>query len=931
MNCTTFSKYFLPILIAIISLCSSESVFGQVHPRLYLNGNQRAGFVKSLDQTKWKKDLVDRKKARLEKFLKFCEEDSSWLLSRLQMNWKTRHTNVYLVGGEFSHSDGEAPVPTVRYSGTRDWATEYLKPRLEDVEPYFDDKKGLYLQRKDDKEFEWVEPSLTGHIIENINEEIMRLVEDAAFLYWLTGNKKYAEFATPVYFQYIEGMYYRNAPEVLDGSNQAGLSGLATFEVIHEGIVVSLTSTYDFLFNYFVDQGKDLAHSTGVFQKWGDQIIEKGVPDNNWNLFQARFLTYIAMVLDDDDEYLNGKGRQYFLRNTFDISSERQIALKESILVYDQENGIWPESPSYSMHATTTLLEILTLLDQSTNVNELLNFPVIEKAALAAFQYLFPSGYTVGFGDSGHGIIAPKNFELLIANYRKYGQTKKEEMISGLLSEMIEGGLYSRQARGLFELFFHVDDIKKSNNDTELTRSLITPTFYAPNTSFFVQRIGEGDNAMMISTVGSFGNHAHANGIAIEVFANNYVLGPDMGRGSSYWHEDFLEYYSQMPAHNSVVVDGVSAYKSMRSYNPYTLENCFPKSESIPLFDKITYSMVSFLEPKTMANQQRLTTQIKTPSGQTYAVDIFRSAKIRDDKQRHDYFYHNIGQLLQTIDKNDQVVEWKKSSELGTIDGDQKGYDYFSDKKKVVFDDDFKAHFTISENDKPTNVMQLWVKGKSEQQVFGVIGPKSNSLSRGTAPKELIDTEIPGLILRREEAAWKDPFVVLYNPFLTHTENTIVEVDFDNNKYDGQRVAVSLTNGSQDVILAGSSTNSIYENEEVFQKGLLSISRWSRMSDLEFLFLSGITRYQTMGWEVVSEGEAVTVTLEKTESGFELFNDGPVLLRVPLVDNSKTVTIQFFENGQPVLRKDGIVTRNKEGQVGIRIEKAYEKAIISFK
>ena len=70
--------------------------------------------------------------------------------------------------------------------------------------------------------------------------------------------------------------------------------------------------------------------------------------------------------------------------------------------------------------------------------------------------------------------------------------------------------------------------------------------------------MGAGNNAIMVSTVGAMGNHAHANGIAIEMFANNYVLAPDMGVGNSYWHPDHRYYYSRYPAHNTVVVDGIS-------------------------------------------------------------------------------------------------------------------------------------------------------------------------------------------------------------------------------------------------------------------------------------------------------------------------------------------------------------------------------------
>jgi hypothetical protein len=327
----------------------NHGLMGQefVHPRIYVTNGDKAKFLKTIDNVDWKKELVDKKVENLEKYLAYCEEDPTWLVSRLQMNWKTKHDKVFLNGGDFSHSEGSAPVPTVRYSGTRDWATDYRRPKLNDIKPYFDDPRGLYLEHKNTGKKEWIHPSEAGFAIEKVNQEIMQLVEDAAFLFWLTGKQKYAEFATPVFFTYINGMHHREAPIDLKNSNQQHISGLATFEVIHESIVISLVTAYDFLYNYFESENKDLSKTTSVFQKWGDQIIEKGIPDNNWNLFQARFLTYLALVLEGNDSYKNKKGREHYLDYTFNISTDRQIAVNESLLVYDYETGIWPESPVY--------------------------------------------------------------------------------------------------------------------------------------------------------------------------------------------------------------------------------------------------------------------------------------------------------------------------------------------------------------------------------------------------------------------------------------------------------------------------------------------------------------------------------------------------------------------------------------------------------
>ncbi|GAJ15508.1 unnamed protein product, partial [marine sediment metagenome] len=162
------SLALLFVSILLISGCSRKP---ENHPRIYVSDKTKTDFLSSANSVEWKKRLIEDKKANLDNYLALCAEDPEWLVSRLQMNWKTRHNRVFLIGGKFSHSGGEAPVPTVRYSGSRDWATDYLSPELEEVEPYFDDPRGMYLEHKTTGEKEWVHPSETGHIIEGINRK----------------------------------------------------------------------------------------------------------------------------------------------------------------------------------------------------------------------------------------------------------------------------------------------------------------------------------------------------------------------------------------------------------------------------------------------------------------------------------------------------------------------------------------------------------------------------------------------------------------------------------------------------------------------------------------------------------------------------------------------------------------------------------------
>ncbi|MDO6518628.1 heparinase II/III domain-containing protein [Zobellia uliginosa] len=905
------------------------------HPRIYVTDQERPVFVKSLESVEWKKELVNAKKERLAKYISYWEKDPEWLVSRLQMNWNTKHDKVFLKGGDFSHSKGKAPVPTVRYSGTRDWATDYERPKLEEVQPYFDDPRGLYLRHKESGKMEWVHPSRSGFAIDKINEQIMELVADAAFLHWLTGEQKYADFAAPVFFTYMEGMYYRDAPIDLEKSEQANISGLATFEVIHEGIVVSLVTTYDFLYNYFKANKKDLDTSVAVFQKWGDQIIKKGIPDNNWNLFQARFLTYIGLVLEGNQNYKNGKGQEYFLDHTFNISTDRQIAIKESLLVYDQENAMWPECASYSVHVITTFLRIFTLLDHATNANEFANFPIVERAALASFQYLFPSGYTVGFGDSHHKMLPPENFELLVANYRKYGQVEKEKLISGLLSEMVNEGVYDRRAKDFFELFFYTDHLIENHSKEDVnTDKLVSPTFYAPNVSMLNQRMGKGENAVMASIVGSFGNHAHANGISLELYANNYVLGTDMGRGPSYWHDDHRNFYSRFPAHNTVVVDGQSDYAAMRTYFPFKLENVFPKSGERPSFDKVTFSNVSFVEPKTVSDQQRFTAVIASNSKKPYVIDVFRSKKQKGGRQKHEYIYHNLGQSLEFFDVKNNPLKTTPTDELSSSKGDLKGYDYFTDKRKTINSGDIRAIFTLKSSESPDNFMKLWVKGSENQTLYKVNSPKSNALSEGTAPKEVLEKPIPTLILKRDEAAWEHPFAVIFNPFMEGEANPIAKVSFSSvPEYPNTQIIDVLLNDkiTLDRTVLNASESDVVSKDGFYQKGLLSILRLTHNeADIEFMFLSGMEKFESHGWDIVSSGRPFSFTLEKTPNGYAVSNDNPITINMPLPKEGSQPEIQLYEDGKLVASRKGTTNRNNSGQVVFKLSKSYDKVLITY-
>ncbi|MEP3389586.1 MAG: heparinase II/III family protein [Reichenbachiella sp.] len=540
---------------------------------------------------------------------------------------------------------------------------------------------------------------------------------------------------------------------------------------------------------------------------------------------------------------------------------------------------------------------------------------------------LIPNGRMVAFGDSGHKPLPSESFEYLITNYRKYGKAEKENEISALYNSLSDT---EHRGKGLFELFFYVDElIETGQADTdELIGNLTSPTFYAPNVSWFMQRMGTGSDATAVSTFGAFGNHAHANGIGIELFANNYVLAPDMGPGPSYWHPDHRQYYARYPAHNNVVVDGISDSRAMRVSQPFSLDNHFPASEERNnIFDEVTFSKVSFVEPATLANQQRLTAIIKGTTGKGYVLDVFRSERPQAQNQQHDYFFHSLGQSLSFLDENDKLLPLSTSAKLKGPEFIQ-AYDYFTDEKSLISSKSLKAQFKLESNGKPASLMKVWVKGGENRTYFSVNGPKAKALSKESAPEEMLKEEIPTLVIRNKGEAWYDPFVTVFNPFQEGHDRVISDVTFseDSTSHSVQIIDVTHENNkTKDHLVVNASANEVLKTSDFYQKGLLSITRETE-GELDFIFAAGTTQYSNNGWEILSVGEAVNLSIEKNEIGFEIQNDKAVLIGVPRRYNPES--IQIYENGKLIETRKGMKNRNDPDRIDFRLERAFQKAVV---
>ncbi len=707
-------------------------------------------------------DDASRLHQRVDPILQHVERQPDWLLSRLQMYWTTHASDVFVRGEAFDHPGGlRAPAPTVKYNGTRGTASLYNRPALDEVVPYDDDSLGnvTFVNRATGR-MEKAHPAKTGCNIDGLNRQILGLAADAAQLYALEGDKRYAQLALGVFDTFMRGIYYRNVPIDLNHGHQQTLVGMTTFEVIHEEAITPLVKIYRLLGKYI---RKDREIYEAAFKKWADNIVANGVPHNNWNLIQAEFVEKIASVLQTDKHYADSHGHEYYLDLIVERSSIRQWGLKPlANFGFDNATGIWYEAPGYSQMVVGDFCAFADKLDREANIDIFHQLPVLRKAVFALPQYLFPNRMIAGFGDTHPGYLSTKAIDAYASYAIRHHNTSLAKSLDQLKTA-----------------------VHPTAADTEVAR-FVSPIFHAANVSWLALRTGMNRrHDLMVSLNGSLGNHQHANGISMELYGKGWVLGPDAGIGEHLYNGlDYAEYYSQMPAHNTVCVDGISSYPIMMSQHAFEVID----SGQVTTVDgnRAIFSVVAFVEPETMSDQQRTNAIVKTsPTGGFY-VDIFRSRRRNGNDKFHDYFYHNLGQDMNITAANGSALNLQPTDELAFAGGHLYAYSYIYNKKRVKTEADVKVQFTITPNNNnalahttDTISMTLWMQGDSAREVFSALAPVNREYERmKDEPYDIDRQPVLTYVARQWGEAWTHPFVAVYEPTSASEPSEIAGVSF---------------------------------------------------------------------------------------------------------------------------------------------------------
>lgn len=924
------------------------------HPQILATPAQKASIEDKVETAPWARTGYASLKARIDPLVAHTEANPTWMSSRMLMNWQTHYTTPLVENSRTVGGEGHAPVPTPRFEGARNWAANYSLPaRIEDWMPYNDQAGKVYAKNNKTGQMEWVEPGQTGGAIRGAHQRMLGYAADGAFLYWLTGDEKYARFAASILWPFMEGFYYTTPPRpVTDKGNMMQIIGPTTFEVIHENVVISAAVAYDFLYPYLVKQGRDVKIAQEGFRRFAQRVTDGGEREGNWNLNQAMMIAYAGLALEPDAAYADRRGRGHFVDIVLNADLPRQKGITQVIREgFDPATALWPEAAGYGFGAAAQLIELSVLLARDPAGSALLKAPLLRKSLMNQGELLYPDGLTEGVGDTTNNRMTVNALENLIAWARESGETQIEDNLTPYLQREIAAGSYRRDDNtSLFALTHYVGQLRATAAAPSASRS-----FFFPGLNILMQRnLADGGHdaahSLTAALYGTNGGHVHVNGLAIELYGAGYILGADPGRGASYWVPEHGEYYSQPPAHNTVIVNGASVY------NPYPnkavtdkpgemrVASLEPASQQSALSPNIGWARGSLrYDAPVAAAQQRTLALIRTSPKSGFYFDVFRSRAAKEAGSFHDYLYHDMGQSLRLSTGADDPPLALQPSALMAQSGLLKGYRYFKNERSLLYNGPLCATWTLNTSgagSSATSVssaasMRLWMTPAPEGRTVVSLDAPSNNAIRGGLPDKVSRLLMPTLLVRQSGDAWNAPFVGIYEPYLAG-ENTILNVHPLNKHEDPSSLCAIAVEGKADganyrVLLFDDAAPGIQRRTEATQFQGQFGAVFERGEQTDELYLGRGNQIEDAHVSLAAQGSAIDADLRRTKTGWTLSTSGPAQVSVtfPLPPgfhagewnlsgvSAAAMSIQTLSKNQRGIVATGLVHAGEEMELGL--------------
>lgn len=690
---------------------------------------------------------------------------------------------------------------------------------------------------------------------------------NSAIAYYLTQEKPYAQLALDILNAFVNSV---SQSEVSSWRGRGGWlypdDGFREVREIGEKVPI----IYDFLAPFVKNGGKpydilqkkkinfpqELAQD--VFRTYANITINYGHTGSNHPVLEAPSLVYNALAIENPAE--RNKLLSYFLTK----NTEHQDALDVMAKNFKEEGDIWPETSQYLNGVATRLTRLMLIVNRYDNTLKLGKKYTNILHALPALDYMvYPNDEIIRWGDGkrkGKPKYASYEDAYLIGKMDSLKTVTNK--FGTLLKRAIESGDYKRNS--IESVLLHGVELP---DDTD--------TFTLPNTynvkhaGIFIQRnlseTNKPQDGLMCFVGGAHMVHGHAEGMNIELYGEGEVLGVDNGRGK--YQQDIHENYSRIyAAHNTVIVNGNSQSEGgwvNLGINKVQLIAMEPMPNKQAISPNHSFTQTRFIDDKgnmAEAEQERTIALIRTSKTSGYYIDVFRS-KSKLPNEYHDYLYHNIGDKLVFDNKDmdfgktpDRYMAnankvWKRNKQYRNP-----GWHFFKDvKTSKTYGKEVKATFHTKKLSDGAVFMQLHIPDFKNRTFTKVKAPITFE-----SPEPYDKKPTPALVIRNEGEAWKNPFVVVYEPFNENENSSIQSVDKidQDGLYKGLKVTSKTPSETLIQYVITQSKDEVFQNEEldVYFKGTFAIITLDENEILQSIYIGDgkMLKYEN---EVIELGE----------------------------------------------------------------------------
>lgn len=908
-------------LLGLLLFCEANRLHGQAtpHPNIFVSDVDKLDVQQKISRYTWAKNQYEAYLKELEPYVERHTRDSNWIISRLQMYWQERYTNVQLTSvygsGEYHWIySGYAPVPTVRVvslnvSGKAPSGYGWRNSTLSDLKPYGDGS----LRLQDPVTLLWydVPYSNVGTEPAAINRQILLLATKASIVYWISGNERYAKFASDIVAPLLVGMSYMNDTININPKDYFNtISGWIVYTTIDlTSFYNSLPIIYDFMYPYMVSRGYDVERMQLSLKRIAELLRTRGMNFNNWNAVESYMMALCAMALEGDNEYSDLKGKSYYVNAFLTESTAGHSAMNEYLPnLYDSQTGLWGETAGYHEFPTRHLLAVAVALQkQGFQVFE--KYPVLFKSSFALLNVMYPNGTTCGFGDTGHIVPSGQILELGITGAQISGSlyTKYEKQMSSVLSKFVSLGLTERgstyyQQPGL-PLLLYPGELSYGEENSDV----YDPSFYAERQGVQLLRNGVDINygmMAMIQASKTMASHNHDSGISLELYGRGLILGPDASSDPiGYGTARHTNYFARFPAHNTVMVKtsgGQFSYNGVKVMSGVTFSSNLHiyRVEPAPSATRSLSAEFSFMEgyfddTSTSSDQRRIIGLVRTSARSGYYVDFFRSRVRGGGDSYHDYIYHNIGHNYWMEESTGSKISLSPTSDVNEIDGHM-GYSFFTDKvtPSVLRTNDTTFYFQVKNPNGSDIFMKMWMNGRAGRTTYMMTGPEMSYEKPAKKFFGKLD-RIPAVVIRQTGDAWRKPFCAIFEPFDgsgTQSSSISYVREVSNRPSDGSFCGVSVTHravgpdlaGRIDYILSFTNSRQTYSGESIVFGGYYgAVSLKSNKFRSLYLGEGKIIGWSNYRIESV-QGEEVAASLTVSNSKYRCNADHSVVVTLPV-------------------------------------------------